>query len=194
MALRREKEKISQVRQVLKLLIEESSTQSAELAWSLIVPFAQRALNIITGSTGYSPAEIRFGAHNRLDAIKEILVPVEIAEQQANEIAVAKQNLLMKKAKKDISRLSVFKPNELVIIKNPVHLKRNAAHTPYLGPFKVSSQTNTSVTVTLVSNLTIMKTVKTSEVFRFKDGLVAKEQITTVPGLTRVPRLADPKV
>jgi len=179
--------KISQVRQVIKLLIEESSTQSAELAWSLIVPFAQRALNIMTGSTGYSPAEIRFGAHNRLDAIKEMLVPAEIAEQQAKVIAVAKQNLLLKKAKKDISKLSVFKPNELVIIKNPVHLKRNVSHKPYLGPFKVVGQDNLAVTVTLAADPTIIRKIKISEVFRFKDNVAKLDEIGTVPGLKLVP-------
>ena len=100
----------------------------------------------------------------------------------------------MRPAKKDISKLSVFKPNELVIIKNPVHLKRDVSHNPYLGPFKVTGQTNTAVTLTLVSNPTIIKTVKTSEVFRFKDGMASKDQIATVPGLSLVPCQASTTV
>ncbi len=74
-------------------------------------------------------------------------------------LARAKEKLVSRRHKKVLSNLTTFKVNELVIIKNPRHLKRNVGHNPYLGPFKVSSQTNTSVTVTLVSNPTIIKTV-----------------------------------
>ena len=66
-------------------------------------------------------------------------------------------------------------------------------HNPYLGPFKVSNQNNTSVTVSLVAKPTIIKTVKLSEVFRYKDNLVPKESISTVPGLTLVPSVSDQK-
>jgi len=190
-------QKIAKVRQVMKLLIEEhdtGSTDMVQLAWSTIVPFCQRALNVMTSSTGYSPAEIRFGLFNKLDAIKDLKVPEELAADQLEMLARAKEKLITRRNKKVLSNLTNFKINELVIIKNPLHLKRNVGHNPYLGPFKVSSQTNTSVTVTLVSNPTIIKTVKTSEVFRFKDGLVSKNQISTVPGLTLVPRLAETTV
>ena len=74
-----------------------------------------------------------------------------------------------------------------------MHLKRNVGHNPYLGPFKVSSQSNTSVTVSLVSNPTIIKTVKLSEVFRYKDNMVPKDGISTVPGLTLIPSVSDGK-
>ena len=60
-------------------------------------------------------------------------------------------------------------------------------HSPYLGPFKVTGQNNTSVTLTLASNPTIIKTVKNSEVFRYKDQIVPRDQIATVPGLSLVP-------
>ena len=183
-------QKISKVRQVMKLLIEEHSTSlnpDAEVAWSLILPFTQRALNVMTGSTGYSPAEIRFGIANRLDGLKELSVPPGLAQQQKEVIDIAKANLDKHKKKKEISELSVFKSNELVIIKNPIHLKRNVRHSPYLGPFKVTSQNNTAVTLTLASNPTIIKTVKNSEVFRYKEHTVPRDQIATVPGLSLVP-------
>jgi hypothetical protein len=100
---------------------------------------------------------------------------------------MAKANIEKRKSKKEITELSEFKINELVIIKNPIHLKRNVRHSPYLGPFKVSSATNTSVTLTLASNPTIIKTVKNSEVFRYKDQIAPRDQIATVPGHSLVP-------
>ena len=187
-------QKISRVRQVMKLLLEEqdiSAKADVELTWSLLVPFCQRAINVMTGPTGYSAAEIRFGLYNRLDGIKEILAPPEIANFQTEMVNLARDRLVGRQNRKNISHLSTFKNNELVIIKNPVHLKRNVGHNPYLGPFKVTSQDNNSVTITLATDPTIIKRVKTSEVFRFKDNLVPLEQVSPVPGLSLVPAVIN---
>jgi hypothetical protein len=186
-------QKIRMVRQVFTLLNEEqkesSAVSSGELAWSTLIPFTQRALNIMTGTTGYSPAEIRFGIHNRLDGIKIPLVPPDLMAQQKELLQNAKENLEKKLSRKQIKDLSVFKTNDLVIIKNPTHLKRNAAHKPYLGPFKVTSQTNTNLTLTLASNPSIMKVVKTSEAFKFKGSDVPVSLVGAPVGLKLIPHV-----
>ena len=91
-----------------------------------------------------------------------------------------------KLSRKQVVELSQFKTNELVIIKNPIHLKRNPAHKPYSGPFKATSQTKNSVTLTLVSNPAISKVVKTSEVFKFRESNVPLSQVEATPGLKLV--------
>ena len=143
----------------------------------------------MTGSTGYSPAEIRFGMHNRLDGIKIPLVPPDLMAQQIELLQDAKGNLEKKLSRKQIKDLSLFKTNDWVIIKNPSHLKRNAAHKPYLGPFKVTSQTNTSLTLTLASNPSIMKVVKTSEAFKFKGSDVPASLVGAPVGLKLIPNV-----
>jgi len=186
-------QKIKMVRQVFTILNEEQKESSAispgELAWSTLIPFTQRALNIMTGTTGYSPAEIRYGLHNRLDGIKIPLVPPELMIQQTEMLKNAKENLKKKMSRKQIKDLSLFKINDLVIIKNPTHLKRNAAHKPYLGPFKVISQTNTSLTLALATNPSIIKVVKTSEAFKFKGSEIPTSSIGAPGGLKMVPNV-----
>ena len=94
-----------------------------------------------------------------------------VVEQKATLLS-EKSRQDKKLSKKQISELSIFKLNELVIIKNPTHLKRNPSHRPYLGPFKVTAQTITALTLTLASNPAIIKVVKNSEAFKFKDGVI----------------------
>ena len=53
------------------------------------------------------------------------------------------------KWRKELKEGTVFKVIEKVIIKIPIHLKRNAAHKPYLGSLRVVKQGPTSVTVAL---------------------------------------------
>jgi hypothetical protein len=151
------------------------------------VPYAQRAINIMTNTDGYTPAEIRFGMFNRLDSLKELIVPELIAKEQRNIQETLRQKLIFRKAKKDIRIASIFKPNEKVIIRNPFHLKRDSAHKPYLGPFRVEKQTDSSVWVSKESDPSIRKEVKISEVFRFIDS--ADKACDTVHGLTTVPSL-----
>ena len=143
----------------------------------------------MTGTTGYSPAEIRFGMHNRLDGIKIPLVPPELIAQQKELLQNAEENLEKKLSRKQVKELSVFKTNDLVIIKNPTHLKRNAAHKPYLGPFKVTSQTNTNLTLALATNPSIMKVVKTSEAFKFKGSDVPASSVGAPVGLKLIPNV-----
>lgn len=182
-------QKISRVREVVSLLIEEQAADATEVEWSLLVPFAQRALNIMSGSTGFSPAEVRFGLHNRLDRCKELIVPKDRSESQVGPMEILKNKVLKGKAKKAAIEGSIFKPNEKVIIKNPIHLKRNAAHKPYLGPFRVVKQDATSVTVVLESDSKVIKSVKTSEVFRFKEAPVEAKVLGQVMGLKTVPNV-----
>ena len=125
-------QKIGRVREVLRLLIEERVADADNFSWSAVVPYAQRAINIMTGTNGFTPAEIRFGMFNRLDTLKELLVPEEIAKGQRDTKEELRQAQIRRKAKKAISEGTKFKPNEKVIIKNPLYLKRNAAHKPYL--------------------------------------------------------------
>ena len=66
-------------------------------------------------------------------------------------------------------------------------MKRNAAHKPYLGPFRVEKQDSVSVWVTKEGDPTIRKEVKISEVFRFKENtdkvVGAVESIVTIPAV-----------
>ena len=91
-------QKTKSVRQIIAILLEEQPTtnSSGDLAWSSILPFAQRALNIMTGSTGYSPAELRFGMHNRLDGIETPLVPQDMLPMQTEALEDARQNISKK--------------------------------------------------------------------------------------------------
>ena len=184
-------QKIKMVRQVMSILLEEqhSSFSSGEVAWSSMIPFTQRALNIMAVNNGHSPAELRFGIHNKLDAIKIPLIPPEMLAEQSAALQNEQIRQEKKLSKKQVSELSIFKINELVIIKNPTHLKRNPAHRPYLGPFKVTAQTITSLTLTLVSNPTIIKVVKNSEAFRYKDSEISADQVGSPQGLKLVPNV-----
>lgn len=180
-------QKIGRVRQVLRLLIEERVADADSFSWSLVVPYAQRAINIMTGSNGFTPAEIRFGLFNRLDSLKELIVPDEIAKDQRDVQEGLKQALVRRKAKKAIIEGTKFRQNEKVIIKNPLYLKRNAAHKPYLGPFRVEKQTETSLFLYKDGDPTVRKEVKTSEVFRFRD--MADKEIGVVDGLVAIPAI-----
>ena len=84
--------------------------------------------------------------------------------------AILRKNLVAKKAKKPIVEGTQFAVNEKVIIKNPVYLKRNAAHKPYLGPFRVEKQNGVSVWLVKDGDPTVRKEVKVSEVFRYNDS------------------------
>ena len=161
------------VRQVMFILLEEqhSSFSSGEGAWSSIIPFTQRALNIMAINNGHSPAELRYGIHNKLDAIKIPSIPPEMVAEQTATLKSEQSKQEKKLSKKQISELSEFKINEFVIIKNPTHLKRNPAHRPYLGPFKVTAQTNTSRTLALVLILQLSNWLRTQ---RHSDTRIAK--------------------
>ena len=71
-------QKINKTREVIRLLIEERVANADNFSWSLVVPYAQRAMNIMTGTNGYTPAEVRFGLWNKLDKLKDLLVPEDI--------------------------------------------------------------------------------------------------------------------
>ena len=133
-------QKIARVREVIRLLLEEQVNEANAVSWSLVVPFAQRAINVMKGSTGFTPAEVRFGLFNRLEGLFESAVPDEIAEAQKKLSIGIREGLAKLKLRKKLKEWTVFKINEKVIIKNPIHLKRNAAHKPYLGPFRVVKQ------------------------------------------------------
>jgi hypothetical protein len=178
-------QKIAKVREVMRLLLEECVAGADPLSWSLVVPYAQRIINITTNTDGFTPAEVRFGLFNRLDRVKEIQAPDDVASYQKEIIAKISDAQLARDKRKPISEGSIFKKDEKVIIKNPIYLKRNAAHKPYLGPFRVDKQTGTSVWVISEENATVRKEVKTSEVFRFKSA--PQEAIDKINGLKTVP-------
>ena len=79
----------------------------------------------------------------------------------------------------------MFKVIEKVIIKIPIHLKRNAAHKPYLGSLRVVKQGPTSVTVALDTDPQIIKAVKTSEVFHFRELPIPSGEIGLISSLDR---------
>jgi hypothetical protein len=178
-------QKIAKVREVIRLLIEEQVADAAVFSWSLVVPFAQRAINIMSTPDGYTPAEVRFGLFNRLDRLKELLVPKELKQGQQALLEELKVKLARKKSKKGISEGTRFAANEKVIIKNPLYLKRNAAHKPYLGPFRVEKQDGVSVWITKEGDPTIRKEVKIAEVFRFKEN--TDKVVGNVEGIKTIP-------
>ena len=102
-------QKINKVREVIRLLIEERVANADVFSWSLVVPYAQRAINIMTGTNGYTPAEVRFGLYNRLDKLKDLQVPEEIARNQAELTSILKQKLVARRAKKPILDLQRMK-------------------------------------------------------------------------------------
>ena len=139
----------------------------------------------MTGTDGYTPAEVRFGLFNRLDRLKELSVPNDIKRDQTILISELKDKLTRRKTKKHVIEGTKFATNEKVIIKNPLYLKRNAAHKPYLGPFRVEKQDNVSVWLSKEGDPTIRKEVKVSEVFRFIES--TGKAVGTVDGLVTVP-------
>jgi hypothetical protein len=180
-------QKIAKVREVIRLLLEEQVGGSDVLSWSSVVPFAQRAVNVMKGSIGYTPAEVRFGLFNRLEGLSETAVPVFIAEAQQSLADSIKAGLAKKNFKKVLKEGTIFAVNEKVIIKNPTHLKRNSAHKPYLGPFRVVKQGASSVTVVLDADPKVIKEVRTSEVFRFKESPIASCDLGTVTSVVLGP-------
>lgn len=157
------------------------------MSWSSVVPLAQRALNVMKGSIGYTPAEVRFGLFNRLEGLVDIAVPVFIAEAQQSLADSIKAGLAKKNFRKVLKEGTIFAVNEKVIIKNPIHLKRNSAHKPYLGPFRVIKQGTTSLTVVLDADPKVIKEVKTSEVFRFKELPITSSDLGTVTSVVLGP-------
>ena len=110
-----------------------------------------------------------------------------IAEAQQSLAEGIKAGLAKKNFRKVLKEGTIFAVNDKVIIKNPIHLKRNSAHKPYLGPFRVIKQGATSVTVVLDADPKVIKEVKTSEEFRFKELLIASSDLGTVTSVVLGP-------
>ena len=164
---------IKEVRRHLITLSLEDENNS--IPWSDHLPFIQKLINShINESTGYAPAEIRFGINNGKfssqlqpatdGSASDWITRLSAVQKRIIDDVADKTEKAAKKARPD-RETTKFEPESLVLVDLPQTRKGNLKRVYRQGPYKVLSQEESKVKV---SNLATPGKIVSAHVSRVR--------------------------